>query len=795
MQDFKKIAVIGAGVMGSTIAAHLANAGMDVLLLDIVPKELSEEDKKAGLTMEDKRFRNKFAQMGLERALKSKPAAFYLPEYAKLIEIGNLEDDISKLKECDWIIEVVIENMNIKKQLFKEKIIPNYTPGTIVSTNTSGLSVNEMAEVMPEDMKKHFLVTHFFNPPRYMRLMEIVPCKYTLPEVVEKIAHFSKNRLGKGIVYAKDTPNFVANRIGVFSIFNCFKIMTEMEMTIEEVDAVAGPPTARPKSAAFRTCDLVGIDTLVHVGKNSYELLVNDESREIFQIPDFVQKLVDRKHLGNKTGIGFYKKEKENGKSVIYFYDYKKDEYVKATRPKFPSVESVKMIDDPKLRLKTLIQNKDKAALFAWRNLRDTLLYSYRRIPEIADDIVNVDNAMKWGFNWELGPFEIFDAIGVKYFCKRCKEENIELPEGLEEIERFYKFENGKKYYWDIVNKEYKEVPMDPTVISIEILKHQNREVEKNSDASIIDMGDGVFLIEFHSKMNSVGGGILSMINKAVDRAEREGVGLVIGNQGKTFSAGANLMLLATAIAEGAWDDINLMVKNFQKTSMRIKYARVPVVAAPFHMVLGGGCEFCLHADAINALAETYMGLVEMGVGLIPAGGGTKELCVRAIEMAKRYNTDVQPFIVKYFMNIGTAKVSMSAAELFDMGYMRHGDSITMNPDNLLYDAKQKVLALARNYRPDKPKTDLKAPGRNIAATIKSQLFNMKHGKFITEYEEYMGQILADVITGGDVPAGTLITEEYILDLEREAFLKLCGQKKTLERIQHMLKKGKPLRN
>ncbi len=795
MQDFKKIAVIGAGVMGSTIAAHLANAGMDVLLLDIVPKELSEEDKKAGLTMEDKRFRNKFAQMGLERALKSKPAAFYLPEYAKLIEIGNLEDDISKLKECDWIIEVVIENMDIKKQLFKEKIIPNYTPGTIVSTNTSGLSVNEMAEVMPEEMRKHFLVTHFFNPPRYMRLMEIVPCKYTLPEVVEKIAHFSKNRLGKGIVYAKDTPNFVANRIGVFSIFNCFKIMTEMEMTIEEVDAVAGPPTARPKSAAFRTCDLVGIDTLVHVGKNSYELLVNDESREIFQIPDFVQKLVDRKHLGNKTGIGFYKKEKENGKSVIYFYDYKKDEYVKATRPKFPSVESVKMIDDPKLRLKTLIQNKDKAALFAWRNLRDTLLYSYRRIPEIADDIVNVDNAMKWGFNWELGPFEIFDAIGVKYFCKRCKEENIELPEGLEEIERFYKFENGKKYYWDIVNKEYKEVPMDPTVISIEILKHQNREVEKNSDASIIDMGDGVFLIEFHSKMNSVGGGILSMINKAVDRAEREGIGLVIGNQGKTFSAGANLMLLATAIAEGAWDDINLMVKNFQKTSMRIKYARVPVVAAPFHMVLGGGCEFCLHADAINALAETYMGLVEMGVGLIPAGGGTKELCVRAIEMAKRYNTDVQPFIVKYFMNIGTAKVSMSAAELFDMGYMRHGDSITMNPDNLLYDAKQKVLALARNYSPDKPKTDLKAPGRDIAATIKSQLFNMKHGKFITEYEEYMGQILADVITGGDVPAGTLITEEYILDLEREAFLKLCGQKKTLERIQHMLKKGKPLRN
>ncbi len=795
MQDFKKIAVIGAGVMGSTIAAHLANAGMDVLLLDIVPNELTEDEKKAGLTLDDKKVRNRFSQTGLDRAIKSKPAAFYLKEYARLIETGNLEDDISKIKDCDWVIEVVVENMDIKKKLFTEKIIPNYTPGTIVSTNTSGLSVNEMAEVMPDEMRKHFLVTHFFNPPRYMRLLEIVPTKWTLSEVVEKVANFSKQRLGKGIVYAKDTPNFVANRIGVFSIFNCFKIMTEMDMTIEEVDAVAGPPTARPKSAAFRTCDLVGIDTLVHVGKNSYELLKNDESREIFKIPDFVQKLVDEKHLGNKTGIGFYKKEKENGKKIIYYYDYKTGEYVKGTRPKFASVESVKMIDDPAKRIKTLISNKDKAALFAWRNLRDTLIYSYRRIPEIADDIVNIDNGMKWGFNWELGPFEIFDAIGVKHFCKRCEEENVELPEGLKEVEKFYKFENGKKYYWDIVGKEYKEVPMDKTVIDIQILKHQNREVEKNGDASIIDMGDGIFLIEFHSKMNSVGGGVLTMVNKAIDRAEREGIGLVIGNQGKTFSAGANLMLLATAIAEGAWDDINLMVKQFQKTSMRIKYSKIPVVAAPFHMVLGGGCEFCLHADAINALAETYMGLVEMGVGLIPAGGGTKELCLRAIEMAKLYNTDVQPFIVKYFMNIGTAKVSMSAAELYGMGYMRHGDSITMNPDNLLYDAKQKALALARNYRPDKPKVNLKAPGRDIAATIKSQLFNMKHGKFVTEYEEYMGQILAEVITGGDVPAGTLITEEYILDLEREAFLKLCGQKKTLERIQHMLLKGKPLRN
>ncbi len=795
MQDFKKIAVIGAGVMGSTIAAHLANAGMDVLLLDIVPRELTEEEKKAGLTLEDKKVRNRFAQMGLDRALKSKPAAFYLPEYARLIEIGNLEDDISKIKECDWIIEVVVENMDIKKKLITEKLVPNYKEGAIISTNTSGLSVNEMAEVMPDEMKKHFLVTHFFNPPRYMRLLEIVPTKWTLPEVVEKVANFSKQRLGKGIVYAKDTPNFVANRIGVFSIFNCFKIMQEMDMTIEEVDAVAGPPTARPKSAAFRTCDLVGIDTLVHVGKNSYELLKDDESREIFKIPDFVQKLVDQKHLGNKNGIGFYKKEKENGKRIIYYYDYKTGEYVKGTRPKFASVESVKMIDDPALRIKTLINNKDKAAIFAWKNLRDTLIYSYRRIPEIADDIVNVDNAMKWGFNWELGPFEIFDAIGVKRFCKRCEEENVELPEGLKEIERFYKFEDGKKYYWDIVGKEYKEVPIDETVISIEILKHQNREVERNSDASRIDMGDGIFLIEFHSKMNSVGGGVLSMVNKAIDRAEKEGIGLVIGNQGKTFSAGANLMLLATAIAEGAWDDINLMVKNFQKTSMRIKYSKIPVVAAPFNMVLGGGCEFCLHADAINALAETYMGLVEMGVGLIPAGGGTKELCLRSIELAKLYNTDVQPFIVKYFMNIGTAKVSMSAAELRKMGYMRHGDSITMNIDHLLYDAKQKALALARNYRPSKPAVNLKAPGRDVAATIKSQLFNMKHGKFITEYEEHMGKLLAYVITGGDVPAGTLITEEYLLDLEREAFLKLCGEKKTLERIQHMLTKGKPLRN
>jgi 3-hydroxyacyl-CoA dehydrogenase len=652
-----------------------------------------------------------------------------------------------------------------------------------------------MAEVLPEDIQQRFLVTHFFNPPRYMRLVEIIPNRNTDPKVVQDMSEFLRQRLGKGVVFAKDTPNFVANRIGVYSIFNAIKHMQELDMTVEEVDLVAGPPTARPKTAAFRTSDLVGVDTLVHVGKNSYELLKDDEEREIYKIPDFLEEMVKKGLLGDKTGAGFYRKEKKDGKKEILFLDLKKKEYIPRQKPKFASVETAKTVDEPAKRLQTLLQGKDKAAEFAWRNLRDTLLYSFKRIPEIADDIVNVDNAMKWGFNWELGPFEMFDAIGVENFVRRAEQDGISIPEALKKISAFYKLENGTKYYYDILSQEYKVLELPSNTVRLDILKSAGRVVEENKGASLIDMGDGVFLVEFHSKMNSVGGDILQMIQKGIAYAEKNGQAVVIGNQGKTFSAGANLMLIVAAAAEGAYEDIDLMVRQFQKTMMDIKYSPIPVVLAPFSMTLGGAWEMCMHADAIVAHAETYMGPAEVGVGLLPAGGGTKELALRAIDMAQPYEAEVSQFIFKNFRKIAMAKISTSADEARELGYLRHGDRITMNIDQQLHDAKLLAISLAQNYRPSHPREKIPAPGRSIAASIKSSIWNLKMGNFVTEYEMFMANLIADVICGGDVPGGTLVSEQYFLDLEREAFLKLCGQKKTLERIQYTLKTGKTLRN
>lgn len=795
MKQVNKVAVLGAGVMGATIAAHLANAGIQVLLLDIVPKEPNDAEKAAGLDISHPKVRNRIAAAGLEGLKKMKPAPFFLSSYAANCEVGNFDDDLGKLRECDWVIEVVIENMAIKKQLFTEKIVPNLKEGAILSTNTSGLSVNEMAECLPESVRKNFLVTHFFNPPRYMRLMEIVSCKYTSPEVAAFMGDFISKRLGKGIVTAKDTPNFIANRIGVYAICNCVRTMMAMGMTVEEVDAIAGPATARPKSAAFRTSDLVGLDTLQHVAGNSYELLVNDEQREIFKFPEFIKEMVAKGLLGNKSKQGFFKKVKGEKGQEFFYYDYTTGEYAPSQRPKFASIEAAKSMDDPAKRLQALITANDKAAQFAWVNMRDTLIYTFNRIPEIADDIVNIDNAMKWGFNWEIGPFEMLDAIGVAYFVERAEKDGVQVPEGLKAVESFYKFENGQNFYYSILDREYRAVPQKAGHISLTILKKNNKVVEKNSGASVIDLGDGVFCLEFHTKMNAIGNEILSMTHKAIKRTEEEGVGLVIANEGQMFSAGANLMLLVMAVAEGAYDEIAMTVKGFQKAMMAIKYSKIPVVAAPHSLVMGGGCETCLHADAMIPHAETYMGLVEIGVGLLPGGGGTKEMAVRAIKLAEEYDIDATPFIFKNFMNIAMAKVSMSAAELGPMGFMRQGDAITMDIDKRIHDAKLKAISMAANYRPGRPLIDLKAPGRGVAASIKSQLWNMQQGGFISEYDQFLAGTIADVITGGDVPTGTLITEEYLLELEREAFVRLCGQKKTLERIQHMLKKGKPLRN
>ena len=795
MRQINRVAVLGAGVMGATIAAHLANAGLDVLLLDILPKQPTTAEQAKGLTLESPAVRNRLAAEGLAGLAKMKPAPLYLPEYARQIAIGNFSDDLPKLKECDWVIEVIIEHLPIKLELLK-KLVPQLAPGAILSSNTSGLSINAMAAALPAEVQKNFLVTHFFNPPRYMRLLEIVPCQQTDPATVAGMAEFISRRLGKGIVYAKDTANFIANRIGVYAIYKGIQHMLEMDMTVEEVDAVAGPATARPKSAAFRTADLVGIDTLMHVGNNSYQLLPNDEQRQVFKVPEFMAKMVAHGLLGNKSKAGFYKKERVDGQRQILYYDYHSGAYKPIEKPKFASLAAIKLIDDPAQKVKLMVEGQDKAAEYAWKSLRDTLIYTVNRIPEIADDIVNVDNAMKWGFNWEIGPFEMLDAIGVARFVKRADADGVAVPAKLKKVEHFYRFNAaGQKEFFDLQSGEYRPVPLKPGQINLQILKKTAGVVETTPNCSLIDLGDGVFGFEFHSKMNSITGDILTMTHKAIKRAETEGVGLVIGNQGSNFSVGANLMLLAVAMAEGAYEDIDMMVRAFQKTTMAVKYAKVPVVAAPFGMSLGGGCEFSLHAAAINAYAETYMGLVEIGVGILPAGGGTKEMCLRGVELAERFDTDVSPFIFKHFKQIGMATVAMGASELYDLNYMRPGDSISMDLDRLISDAKQKVLALACNYRPPKPREHIPAPGRSIAASIKSQLWNLKMGGYASAYDAEIGGIIAHVITGGDVPAGTAISEDYLLQLEREAFLKLCGNKKTAERIQHMLKKGKPLRN
>jgi len=795
MRQINRVAVLGAGVMGATIAAHLANAGLDVLLLDMVPRELSGAEQAGGLSMASPQVRNRIANAGLEGLMKMKPAPFYLSKYATQISCGNFDDDLPKLQDCDWIVEVVIEQLPIKLELFK-KIVPHLKPGAVLTTNTSGLSVNAMAEALPIEVRRNFMVTHFFNPPRYMRLLEIVPCKESDPAVVDEMAEFISRRLGKGIVHAKDTPNFIANRIGVYAIYKGMQHMIEMGMTVEEVDVIAGSATARPKSAAFRTADLVGIDTLIHVGNNSYELLTEDEEREVFKVPAFMSKMVEAGLLGNKSKAGFYKKEQVDGKRQIFYFDYINGTFEPVAKPKFASITAVKMVDDPAQRVKMVVEGGDKAADYAWKTLRDTLIYTVNRIPEIADDVVNVDNAMKWGFNWEIGPFEMLDAVGVAAFVKRAEKDGVVVPAVLKTVERFYRFNDaGQKEYFDLLTGEYKPFPLKPGQINLQILKKSGGLVEKNANCSLIDLGDGVFGFEFHSKMNSISGDILSMTHKAIKLAESEGVGLVIGNQGTNFSVGANLMLLAVALAEGAYEDIDMMVRAFQKATMAVKYSKVPVVAAPFGMTLGGGCEFSLHADAINAFAETYMGLVEIGVGLLPAGGGTKEMCLRSVELAQQYETDPTPYVFKHFKQIGMANVSMGAAELRGLNYMRPGDSISMDLDRLISDAKQKVLALAVNYRPGKPLENIPAPGRSIAASIKASLWNMQMGGFVTAYEQEIGGIIADVICGGDVPAGTLISEDYLLQLERQAFLKLCGNKKTAERIQSMLKTGKPLRN
>ncbi len=804
----KRAGVIGAGVMGATIAAQLANVGIETLLLDIVPGRLSEEDAKKGLSVESKEFRNKLSRNGVDTALKSKPASLYVPENAKLIQTGNMEDDLSKLKEVDWIIEVVVERLDIKKAVFA-KVESVMRPGTLISSNTSGISAKAMCEGRSEVFRKHFVITHFFNPPRYMKLLEIVPGPETLPEAVETLAEACEKRIGKGIVYAKDTPNFVANRIGIFSMFHAVRTMMDLGLTIEAVDALTGPVVGHPKSASFRTADLVGVDVLIHVADNVFEGAVSDERRDMFTPPEFIARMVDRQLLGEKTAQGFYKRVKGKDKKEILSLDYKTLEYTPQESVKLASLEGAKNAPGLSGRIKALYYAGDVAGQFTFRTLSETLIYSANRIPEIADDILNVDNAMKWGFAWRLGPFETWDAIGLKKSAAKMKEAGYSIPAWVQDMmdtgkDSFYRRELGVLYYYDIASKDYKQAPVKPGIILLPSLKDREKKVAGNKGASLVDLGDGVACLEFHTKMNAMGDDIINMVFKSAEIVSKDFLGLVIANHADNFSVGANLPLVLFTAQEEEWDDLEWMIKTFQDSFMRLKYLDKPVVAAPAGMALGGGCEICLAADRVRYAAETYMGLVEVGVGLIPAGGGSKELLIRntehlfEVQPGGVYPKQIElvPFVARAFENIALAKVATSGPEAVKLGYLRPTDKMTVNRDYLIEDAKKTVLAMhLEGYTPPRHLDEIRVAGENTFALIKMAIWTLRQQGYATEHDVTVSEKVAYVLCGGRVQADTKVSEQYLLDLEREAFVSLSGDPKTQARIQHMLATGKPLRN
>lgn len=795
----ERAAVLGAGVMGSQIAAHLANAGTSVILLDIVPRELTADERAQGLTLESPQVRNRIVRQALEQTKRLKPAAFFDESLAELITTGNFEDHLELLKTADWVIEAVVENLDIKKSLYR-RIEPHLKPEAIVTTNTSGIPIARLAEGFSPDRRRLFFGTHFFNPPRYMKLLEVIPTAETSPDAVARIADFCDRFLGKGIVYCKDTPNFIANRIGTFSLMCCLKVMLEEGYTIEEVDALTGPLIGHPKTASFRTADLAGIDTLVYVVENLYANVPEDEKRHLFVVPDFIKEMVKRGWLGNKTGQGFYKKDRATGDILVL--DPATLEYRPQQRPKFPSVDMARSIEDTGARLKALLEAKDRAATFIWRTMSETLLYTARRLPEIADDIVQVDRAMTWGFNWDLGPFETWDAIGVAELAQRMEAEGQSLPDVITDVlrteeKRFYLKRDGRRYFFDYKTGAYREEEERPGVILLASLKERNRVVLKNPGATLIDLGDGVACLEFHTKMNAIGGDTIEMMRSALVKVEREFEGLVIGNQGGNFSAGANIMLMLMAAQEGEWDEIDRMIRAFQTANMSLRYWPKPVVAAPFGLTLGGGCEVVMHADRVCAAAESYIGLVETGVGLIPGGGGTKELLLRWTDRApKGDSVDLLPFVKPVFETIGRARVSTSALEARRLGFLRPADIIVMNKDRLIDAAKRTVQALVlEGYQPPRPRTDIPVMGEAGYAALKLAIHLAVRAGYITEYDGHVGRKLAWVLSGGDVKSPRLVSEQDLLDLEREAFLSLLGERKTQERLAYMLKEGKPLRN
>jgi len=787
--------------MGSGIAAHLANAGIPIFLLDIVPSELTKEDRRKGLTRESPAFRNRFAAKGLEYAIKASPPSFFSPKDACLITIGNIEDHLEWLSRADWIVEAVPERLEIKRALFA-KIEAHRRPGSLISSNTSGIPIRLLAEGRSADFRGHLLGTHFFNPPRYMKLLELIPGPETRSEVMQRVAAFAERTLGKGIVFAKDAPNFIANRIAAFGLFTAMRLMVEGDYSIEEVDRLTGGAIGRPKTATFRTADLVGLDTVVHIATNIAEALSDDQERLAYTIPPFLLELVKRGWLGEKAGQGFYKRIKGASGSEILVLDYKTMEYRTQRSVTFLSLEMTQGIEEPVERLRTLTSADDRAGHYVWQLLRETLLYAAHRIPEIADDIGSVDQAMKWGFGWELGPFELWDALGVKQASARMAQEGKALPPLVTTLlqsgtESFYRREAGRQYAFDLGTAKQVEIPEQPGIIHLRTLHERQQVVARNPGASLLDLGDGVACLQFHSKNNTVGPDILQMMRMSLQHCTERFDALVIGNQGRHFCVGANLMALLFEAQEENWDDIELMVRAFQDVNMALKRFEKPVVAAPFGMTLGGGCEICLHTARIRAAAETYIGLVEVGVGLIPAAGGCKEMLLRSLEgIPEGAEVDLLPFFRHAFETIAFAKVSTSAKDAQRLGYLRSADRCTMNQDRLLHEAKQVALGMvAEGYAPPQPRDDIKVLGTRAIAVADTQLYNMKCGGYISDHDERIARKLAHVLAGGDVAPRTLVAEQCLLDLEREAFLSLCGERKSQERMQHMLKTGKPLRN
>ena len=796
----KKIAIIGSGIMGSGIACHFANIGVEVLLLDIVPRELTAKEKAKGLTLEDKVVRNRLVNDALTTSLKSKPSPIYHQKFANRITTGNLEDDISKVADVDWIMEVVVERLDIKKIVF-EKLEKYRTPGTIISSNTSGIPIQFMNEGRSEDFKKHFAVTHFFNPPRYLKLFEVVPGPDCAQEVTDFLMMYGEKFLGKTSVLAKDTPAFIGNRIGIFGIQSLFHQVKELGLTVEEVDKLTGPVIGRPKSATFRTVDVVGLDTLVHVANGIYENCPNDEAHELFKLPGFINTMMDNKWLGSKTGQGFYKKSVDaNGKKEILTLDLDTLEYRPSKKAKFATLELTKTIDKPIDRFKVLIGGKDKAGEFYRKNFAAMFAYIQNRIPEISDELFKIDDAMKAGFGWENGPFEIWDAIGIEKGIELMKLEGTEPATWITDMlasgaTSFYSIKEGTTYFYDIPSKSATKKPGQESFIILDNIRKSNA-IFKNSGVVIEDIGDGILNLEFQSKMNTIGGDVLAGINKAIDLAEKDFQGLVVGNQAPNFSVGANIGMIFMMAVEQEYEELNYAIKYFQDTMMRMRYSSIPTISAPHGMALGGGCEISLHADKVVAAAETYMGLVEFGVGVIPGGGGSKEMALRASDSFSKGDVELN-ILQENFLTIGMAKVSTSAYEAFDLGLLQKGkDVIVVNKERQIATAKSHAKLMAESgYTQPVTRKDVKVLGKQALGMFLVGTDSMKDSKYISAHDMKIANKLAYVMAGGDLSEPTMVSEQYLLDLEREAFLSLCTERKTLERIQNMLKTGKPLRN